>query len=123
MAEYIERETAYDTLTEYYHHSTDTQHGALREALSRVPIADVETVERSRWVKASGSWFTPGGDPVWECFKCGKGKHVYGIEHGTYGSDVSDGQWVSCPNCGAKMDGEEINRAPTIIEAEGKDDV
>lgn len=44
MADYIKRETAYDTLTEYYHHSTDTQHEALREALSRVPAADVREV-------------------------------------------------------------------------------
>lgn len=56
-----------------------------------------------RWVKARGSWCTPGGDPVWECSECGKGIHVYGIEHGTYGADVADGQWVACPNCGARM--------------------
>ena len=56
-----------------------------------------------RWVKAKGSWCTPGGDPVWECSECGKGTHVYGIEHGSYGADVADGQWVVCPNCGARM--------------------
>ena len=58
-----------------------------------------------RWIKAHG-YATPGGDPVWECSECGKGIHVYGIEHGTYGADISDGQWVSCPNCGADMRGE-----------------
>ena len=69
-----------------------------------IPAADVREVKRGRWVKARGSWYTPGGDPVWECSECGKGRHVYGIEHGTYGADVADGQWVSCPNCGAKME-------------------
>lgn len=61
-------------------------------------------VRTGKWVKARGSWCTPGGDPVWECSECGKGRHVYGIEHGTYGKDVADGQWVACPNCGAIME-------------------
>ena len=69
----------------------------------RQPAADVRPVKRGKWVKANGSWFTPGGDPVWECSECGKGRHVYGVEHGTYGADIADGQWVSCPNCGAYM--------------------
>lgn len=59
-----------------------------------------------KW-KAVHGYCTPGGDPVWACSECGKGLHVYGIEHGSYGRDVSDGQWKACPNCGAKMEGEE----------------
>ena len=74
--------------------------------LDAIPAADVVERKRGEWVKARGSWFTPGGDPVWECSLCGKGRHVYGIEHGTYGADIADGQWVSCPNCGADMRGE-----------------
>lgn len=45
MSEYIDREAAYEVLTEYYHHSTEFQHLALKDALARVPAADV--VERS----------------------------------------------------------------------------
>lgn len=67
--------------------------------------------KHGKWVKARGSWCTPGGDPVWECSECGKGVHVYGvdkiisnIEWRSYGRDVADGQWVSCPNCGAMME-------------------
>ena len=56
-----------------------------------------------KWVRVTG-YCTPGGDPVWACSECGKGMHVYGIEHGTYGRDIADGQWVACPNCGAKME-------------------
>lgn len=66
---------------------------------------DAEPVRHGRWVKVHG-YCTPGGDPVWACSECGKGVHVYGIEHGTYGADIADDQWVSCPNCGAKMDGD-----------------
>ena len=62
--------------------------------------------KKGKWVKVPG-YCTPGGDPVWCCSECRKGTHVYGIEHGTYGADVADGQWVACPNCGAVMEGTE----------------
>jgi hypothetical protein len=109
--EYISREAAkkeYCALCMEGHvcfRSTD--YCTAMKLLNAIPAADVAPVRRGKWVKARGSWFTPGGDPVWECSECGKGRHVYGIEHGTYGADVADSQWVSCPNCGAKMDGGE----------------
>ena len=40
MSDLIERQAAYTTLTEYYHHTTEIQHKALREALERVPSAE-----------------------------------------------------------------------------------
>ena len=69
------------------------------------PEVDAIRVVHGRWNKVHG-YATPGGDPVWACSICGKGVHVYGVEHGSYGSDVAGGQWVSCPNCGAKMQGD-----------------
>ena len=62
-----------------------------------------EKPKTGRWVKVGG-FVTPGGDPVWKCSVCGKGMHVYGVEYGSYGANISDGQWVACPNCGAQMD-------------------
>ena len=75
--------------------------------IESIPAVDAAPVVHGRWVKVHG-YATPGGDPVWKCSECGKGVHVYGIEHGRYGAEVADGQWVSCPNCGARMDGEEV---------------
>ena len=71
-------------------------------------IEDASTIEErntGHWVRVHG-FCTPGGDPVWACSECGKGIHAYGIEHGTYGADISDGQWKACPNCRAVMVGE-----------------
>ena len=48
--DYISREAAYKTLTEYYHHSSGVQHTVLREALNRVPTAAVRPVVRAFWV-------------------------------------------------------------------------
>ena len=36
----IDTDAAYDVLTDYYHHTTDTQHEALKEALGRVESVD-----------------------------------------------------------------------------------
>ena len=43
-SEFVSREAVYQTLTEYYHHTTEGMHSALREAISRVPAADVRPV-------------------------------------------------------------------------------
>lgn len=72
------------------------------EAIKRATTIEPER-KTGHWVEVHG-YATPGGDPVWACSECGKGQHVYGIEHGTYGKDVSDGQWVTCPNCGTVME-------------------
>ena len=48
VTDYISREAAYKTLTEYYHHSSGVQHTVLREALNRVPTADVVEVVRCK---------------------------------------------------------------------------
>lgn len=74
---------------------------AFKYDIEDAPI--VEERKTGHWVEVHG-YATPGGDPVWACSECGKGQHVYGIEHGTYGKDVSDGQWVTCPNCGTVME-------------------
>lgn len=78
----------------------------IEDALDTIEDALKAQRPKGRWIKTPG-YVTPGGDPVWRCSECGKGIHVYGIEHGTYGADVSDGQWVACPNCGALMKGED----------------
>ena len=48
MGRMIDTDAAYAVLTDYYHHSTDTQHAALREALGRVETVDAVPVVRCR---------------------------------------------------------------------------
>lgn len=109
IEEYIEEYSELEPETGYHNLKWCAMEEA-KDVLSMLPAVDAVPVVHGRWVKVSG-YVTPGGDPVWKCSECGKGVHVYGIEHGTYGADIADGQWISCPNCGAKMDGEnaEIN--------------
>ena len=51
----ISRQAAYETLTEYYHHTTEIQHKALREALERVPSAQPEIIrcKECKWKQGS----------------------------------------------------------------------
>ena len=88
MAKYIELEDAYKTLSDYYHHSTDNQHMALREALDRVPAADV--VERK-----TGRWISYIEDGYLECPFCGAATNCDGDEPELH----------FCFSCGAKMIG------------------
>jgi rubrerythrin len=77
----IDADKAYKVLTEYYHHKTDVQHDALKEALGKVPTVDASPVKYGKWLDADD-----GID--WTCSRCGH--------------DV----WADtpfCPNCGAKM--------------------
>ena len=44
----IDADEAYKILTDYYHHKTEIQHKALKEAFSRVPTVDAVEVVRCR---------------------------------------------------------------------------
>lgn len=109
MNDVIYRKEAIDALTTECSWTIYDEHGQLTPngeeilgTLKKIPSAR----KKGHWVEVSG-YATPGGDPVWACSECRKGLHTYGIEHGSYGSDIADRQWVSCPNCGADMRGEE----------------
>ena len=45
MSDLISRKAAYEVLTDYYHHKTETQHQALKEALGRVPSVKMRLID------------------------------------------------------------------------------
>ena len=53
----IDADEAYKVLTDYYHHGTEIQHKALKEAIERVPTVDAVEVVRCkdcRWFENDG---------------------------------------------------------------------
>jgi len=60
MEDMISRNDAYNTLTEYYHHTTEIQHKALREALERVPDSQPELIEREAYIRGFEQGKTQG---------------------------------------------------------------
>lgn len=87
----IDTDAAYAVLTDYYHHTTDTQHAALREALGRVESVDAVPVRYGRWKE------DPSGYGFWICSACGFVSEA----------SAADMLYKFCPVCGAKMDGED----------------
>lgn len=71
-----------------------------REIIWRTPYADVVPVKHGHWIEVK----MPTGVEVFDCkemmvvgFKCSKCNENV---------DVSEGHYLYCPHCGAKMDGE-----------------
>lgn len=48
MERLIDADEAYKVLTDYYHHRTEIQHKALKEAIERVPTVDAVEVVRCK---------------------------------------------------------------------------
>lgn len=102
MAEYITKE---DTIEAFDYGDTDVieeygdgsynfgfSRGAIKSAINAIPAADVVSVVHGRWIN---------GDSY--CPVCKKDKFA-GLD-----ADVwADWQPDYCPNCGAKMDGEQL---------------
>lgn len=130
MKKYIDTDTAYEVLTEYYHHKTEAQHEALREALDRVPAADV--VEVRHYLS---EWCTDCKEYDKERHCCPRFNRVIEetvaemksdgwqkVRHGRWEETTTedpcyyrcsecgrqtDDEYNYCPNCGASMVNEE----------------
>lgn len=48
MPRLVDADKVYKVLTEYYHHKTDIQHEALREAIDRMPTVNAVEVVRCK---------------------------------------------------------------------------
>lgn len=75
---HISKLDAYEVLSDYYHHRTEAQHEALREALSRVPAADVVPVVRCKdckWWKLSD--YNTMGIHICQRFSGVRGEHDF----------------------------------------------
>lgn len=117
MERLIDADEVYKVLTDYYNHRTEIQHKALKEAIERVSIVDIDAITESHerigydrgfrdgYAQATsevkhGHWIEvqriheKDHTAICECSLCGDTVWVY------------DGQraWNYCPNCGAKMD-------------------
>ena len=67
--------------------------------IKELPAADVAPVVHAYWLGIEGDGYDPEGNIVWDTFECTN----CGKEH------YADGEpeWEYCPECGAKMDGEQ----------------
>ena len=98
MAEYIEREAALkkmcESCCEYDSYNTDCW-CAERNAVLKIPAADVVEVVHGRW-EFDGSDFAD----IWKCTACGVDWFF------EYDPRSAETRVNYCPECGARMDGE-----------------
>ena len=87
MAKYIDKAEVYKVLADYYHHKTDIQHEALKEALDRVPTVEAEPVKYGSWIFGETK-----GHSWMKCSEC------------CVSQSGQTATFTYCPNCGAKMD-------------------
>lgn len=93
MAEYIEREAAFDAVFGQFCASSDETEAALNAAIEEIrviPAADVRSVVRGKWI-----W----DDEGYHCSECWF--HACGNT-----LECMDGTYRFCPSCGAEMEGE-----------------
>ena len=109
-SEYIKREDAEKIITEAIKQAeentgcviVDTFTGwssiesYAKEAMSDAPTADVVEVRHGRWLRVGQSYIDPNKFLCFECSICGY----------TLDNHIKVEQSY-CPNCGARMDGEE----------------
>lgn len=105
MSDMIDREEAYKVLSDYYHHKTDAQHEALKEALDRVPSVEPK---KGRWtIETIGEIpryrDTSIYEPIYRCSCCGLPTESYvRFDKPTMPEDADFPRY--CPHCGAKME-------------------
>lgn len=95
----ISRQAAYEVLSEYYHHKTEMQNIALREALGRVPSAQPER-KKGRWVKDGEAY------ALYKCSACNNLCTVAGWANCVPEEQMYKG-FKFCPNCGAEMENSD----------------
>lgn len=93
MAEYIDREAAYEDFEKCNSENPKWTPSRVNALIARQKAADVAPVRHGRWVKIETTGLC--GDPVWNCSSCG------------YPAGVSVAGRDYCPDCGAKMDKED----------------
>ena len=82
-----------------YTMETETDAAVVLCMIDSAPSADVAPVVHARW-DDSGRYTFPGGSTAVSCTECGCKLTV---------SEFRLNKWNYCPNCGAKMDGSEID--------------
>ncbi len=97
MAEYIDREALLEDIQAAVENGGmgSMVAGALKRYVTRVPTADVAPVVHGRW-----EWDT---EDIYRCSNCAEKSHVKEV--------MGHPEWDYCPNCGAKMDGDNGNSA------------
>lgn len=106
MAEYIEREALYQAITKLPNvggcSSIDRE--SVEIAIMQAPEADVVEVKHGEWLQTK----EPLGYKDVDCIECSACRDSWVIDE-DFDFEFHKQYWNYCPNCGARMDGKDIN--------------
>ena len=114
MPRLIDADEAYKVLTDYYHHKTEIQHKALKEAIGKVPTVDIDAITESHERTGYDRGFRDGYAQATSEVRHG---HWTRNDNGTYSCSECK-SWIPneqhyyaryCLFCGAIMDVEKEN--------------
>jgi len=105
MDGYVNKKDVFNEIVDSYHIRTDIQFKALREALNKVPIADVVPVQHAHWIEKKHPQYPDICHNKYFCSHCNKTAPTYYLD---YSHEIISEKWDYCPNCWAIMD-EEVN--------------
>lgn len=90
MSDLIDRQKAYEVLSDYYHHKENVQHEALREALNRVPSAEPER-KTGKWIPVNEALPKNG-----QAVLCTVKGYPEGVNWTITDCRYKDGVWEAC---------------------------
>ena len=94
MFEYIERNALLAKINENPAEKNGERCAQILEAILEAPTADVEPVKHGEWVNNDNEW------KFYKCSICGNEAY--------WDTDYGQQLFDYCSNCGAKMDGKEV---------------
>ena len=87
----VDADEAYKVLTDYYHHGTEIQHKALKEAIGRVPSIDAVEVVRCKDCVNCSECITDDGMYIYiRCLR--NGATIYEDDFCSWGERRKDGK-------------------------------
>ncbi len=102
MRKYINKESVLDIVTD-----CDISRDEVVDCIEAIPSFDVAPVRHGRWIqrKIRESQFFQNGYTRLCCSVC---------------NEYSEGEYHYCPNCGARMDGKDLDRWKDEQKAKGE---